>query len=401
MIRHLIKVIWNRRKRNLLSIIEIFFSFIVLFVALCFVVHHMKNFIKPLGFDPSNVWYATFNWKDDDYESKKKKTQLAFNLIKSDPNVKDVSLSQSLLFAPSAMSIGALKDAENESKSESFYTFDAGDDFNKIMDIKIVHGRWFDEREDVQSQNSLVLMENASEELFGKKNSVGKYAIYQDEKYEIIGIIQDIKYGGDFAGQRTGFFRRLSFRDKDFELFSGEAMLNRILFKVKKGTAVSLERELAQKLNMIDSDWSFKVNQLVSLRNSANQQSLVFPGILMIICLFLIFNVTLGFFGVFWYSIHQRKAEIGIRRAVGSSTSMVYKFILGEAFIVTVFGIVLATIIVIQFPILKVIPYFDASVYLFSYLLSIGFFILLTTACALYPGIIASKIDPAEALHYE
>ena len=54
MIRHLFKMIWNRKKSNFLLISEIFFSFLVLFAVLSLLVYYLNNYAKPLGFTPDN-----------------------------------------------------------------------------------------------------------------------------------------------------------------------------------------------------------------------------------------------------------------------------------------------------------------------------------------------------------
>ena len=56
MIRHLFKMVWNRKRTNFLITVEIFFSFLVLFAVVLFAVYYTDNYRRPLGFSYENVW---------------------------------------------------------------------------------------------------------------------------------------------------------------------------------------------------------------------------------------------------------------------------------------------------------------------------------------------------------
>ena len=51
MIRHLLKLAWNRKRQNALVMIEITISFIVLFTVVAFATLYANNYRRPLGFD--------------------------------------------------------------------------------------------------------------------------------------------------------------------------------------------------------------------------------------------------------------------------------------------------------------------------------------------------------------
>ena len=50
MIRHLFKLIWNRKRTNVLMMTEIFVSFLVLFAVLSLAVYMFDNWRRPIGF---------------------------------------------------------------------------------------------------------------------------------------------------------------------------------------------------------------------------------------------------------------------------------------------------------------------------------------------------------------
>ena len=56
MIRHLLKLVWNRKRSNALMILEICVSFLVVFVVATLGLFFLDNYRRPLGFEWKNVW---------------------------------------------------------------------------------------------------------------------------------------------------------------------------------------------------------------------------------------------------------------------------------------------------------------------------------------------------------
>ncbi len=50
MIRHLFKLIWNRKRTNVLMMTEIFVSFLVLFAVVALAVYMLDNWRRPIGY---------------------------------------------------------------------------------------------------------------------------------------------------------------------------------------------------------------------------------------------------------------------------------------------------------------------------------------------------------------
>ena len=189
--------------------------------------------------------------------------------------------------------------------------------------------------------------------------------------------------------------------DIEFARFSSEAMGSRILLKMRPNTSIEFEETLTKNLSNIAKNWQIKVNSLEAIKNSASLQSLIFPIIFAVVCGFLIINVGLGLFGVIWYNTNRRKAEIGLRRALGSTAQKIHGQIVGEALVLSTFALIFGSIFALQFPILGIIPFFNSGVYTIAYFISIALIYILTSICAMYPSKLASSMEPAEALHYE
>ena len=59
MIRHVFKLIWNRKRANALIMLELFVTFLILFALSGFGLNLYRLYDRPLGFDVANTWSVT------------------------------------------------------------------------------------------------------------------------------------------------------------------------------------------------------------------------------------------------------------------------------------------------------------------------------------------------------
>ena len=66
MIRHLLKIVWRRKRANTLVAIEIFFSFLVVFAVVTAAVALYAGWNRPLGFEWKDVWVVSISGQGGD-----------------------------------------------------------------------------------------------------------------------------------------------------------------------------------------------------------------------------------------------------------------------------------------------------------------------------------------------
>jgi putative ABC transport system permease protein len=114
--------------------------------------------------------------------------------------------------------------------------------------------------------------------------------------------------------------------------------------------------------------------------------------------------VGLGLTGVVWQSVTQRIREFGLRRAKGATINNVRAQVLSEIIIMTSLAVAAAVILLAQVPLLPLprdLTGIPASVFVASIVVSVAAIYVLTLACGWQPSRLATRIQPAEALHYE
>ena len=64
MTRHLFRLVWNRKRQNLLLAFEIFLSYLVLFAVVFLAVMGVANWQYPLGFSIERLWGVTLEYPE-------------------------------------------------------------------------------------------------------------------------------------------------------------------------------------------------------------------------------------------------------------------------------------------------------------------------------------------------
>ncbi len=119
------------------------------------------------------------------------------------------------------------------------------------------------------------------------------------------------------------------------------------------------------------------------------------------VAVFLMIMVGLGLIGVLWQNVTQRTREIGLRRATGAHRGQIRRQILGELWILTALGLALGVIVLVQLPLLDLVGFLPATVFWTGMGLAVVAIYTLATVSGVYPAWLATRIQPAEALHYE
>ncbi len=391
MVRHLFKLIWNRKKQNALLITEMFVSFLVMFGIFTMIVYYYKNYKQPMGFDYNNVWVVNFASPEN---ITRKDSMLLFketlkNNLHSMPQILEVSFTGSNVPFSMNTANGSVYYKGQAGVMTNFYN--AGEDFPKVLGIKMKEGRWYTKGDEGAKIPVAVITRKLEKDLFKGQPALGKVIGEENTKMKVIGVMEDIKDKGSYQDIEAGLYQPID--------SSSGMWVSTILLKVKPGTDAAFESRLFKTLsNAIGTN--VEIEHMDNKLATKNKLMMVPMIIALVVAGFLIINVALGLFGVLWYNINKRKGEIGLRRAVGASGRSVSGQLVGEALVLSTISVIIGCFFAFQFPLLNVFD-LEAGTYISAILLSTLFIYLLVLACAIYPGRQAAAIYPAVALHEE
>jgi putative ABC transport system permease protein len=269
----------------------------------------------------------------------------------------------------------------------------ADDTYQKVIGATLLEGRWFGKQDDGLVPRPIVINQTLKEKLFKNESAVNKVVNTDSDNAgeRIVGVVADFKDKGDFQTEEASFYRRI---DKT----NNRWYVSAILIKLRTQQGAEFEAKIHKALSRLMKGANIEIEYLSEKREVKNKLIVIPMAILLIVCSFLVLNVSLGLFGILWHNISRRKSEIGLRRAVGASGVVISRQFIMEAMVLTTLALILGFFFAVQFPLLNV---FDvaASVYLLSILLSVLFIYILVLICAFYPGRQAAGIYPAVALH--
>ena len=383
MIKQLFKIVWNRKRANFLIMLEVFISFLVVFSVMAFGVYFVDIYTYPLGFNYQDVWSVKISrgaYNAD--EDKAKQLEIAKQLMQSAkdfPEVESIAGISTNVFDNSESMSSFNYAGKKHQPSVNFVT----DDLVKVLDLKLLEGRWFSKEDDGETTTPVVINQKLSQELFANESAIGKIIDMESKTtlYKVVGVVLDFRDDTELVAPKSYMFIRNAVNNMPADSSKIDPMrirfVNNFAIKLRPGTTAAFEEKLARNFLSIAKDWSFNIQTLEDLRNKKIKSILSPVLAVAIVAVFLMIMVALGLSGVLWQNVTQRIKEIGLRRANGATRGKIYYQILGELLVITSIALTAGTIIVIQFPLLGFFDFVTAKVYVITILLSCGIIALL------------------------
>ncbi|MTW09386.1 FtsX-like permease family protein [Pseudoduganella eburnea] len=400
MLRHLLKLTWKRKTRNMLLSVEIMLAFVIVFAIAATGVRYWQLYHRPLGFQYQDVWAVQLQPPmDNRFARTEGAHDLFLRALQAMPQVEDAALTNFALFQDSSM-VSRFKapDGGRETRSNMVET---NDRFWYTLGMKLAAGRWPSAQDNGADAAPAVVNRRMAEELFPDRSPLGQLIVAESSdpknaaRFRIVGTIDDFRSHGEFMAPRPVVLFRQSSVD-------GNKTQMTLLVKMHPGTPRSFELDLQRQLKQVRNDWSYTINPLAELRTSQLAEKLVPLKILALVAVFLLAMVGFGLFGVLWQNTTRRIPEIGLRRAMGATAAGIARQIVTEQLLLSSVAMLVGLALLMQLPLTGLLG--DAlnwQVFSGAAALSMGVIYLLSLLCALYPGWRASRLHPAAALHHE
>jgi len=411
MIAHYLKLVWNRRRANGLILVEILVSFLVLCAVFGVVAYYAMNWFRPLGFDYRNVWTLEVDIPQatlDDREQTARALATSQRLLATmhdDPQVESAAPMPNTPYSGSMSRRGIrLKDGSMLQYLSSPTTPEGRD----VLRLELVAGRWLEPGDEALEFTPHVITQDMARRLFGRENPIGRTIDGFDDKGQpetvreswqvrrVVGVIRNYRKSGEFADMRYAAFHPQSMSDpvRSSEPWS-------YVLRVNPGTRAAFEERLLKALRAEAPEWTFGLRSLELERQRHIRDRLMplaFGGTL---AGFLILMVGMGLVGVLWQNVTRRTQELGLRRALGATASAVRNQIIGEIVVLTVIALFIGTVLFLQLPLLGVLSFVGVGVFVSAIVASSLVIVPFVIACGLYPGWLATQVEPAQALQYE
>jgi putative ABC transport system permease protein len=400
MIRHLLKLIWNRRRANLLLMVEVALSFLVLFAVSTLAAHALGNYRLPLGFSIDDVWSVTIRGEGDD------------EAAQAPPEVQETTrqLFAAVAQLPEVVAVAGTDAPPYQITHRGYITNDgvrfevaeATDTLPAVLGLELTAGHWFSKADDGADHGPVVINERLAGILFGAQNPIGR-EVQPDwapdgqtrTRRRVVGVIRDYRRDGETSSPQNYQFRRRSLDEP------GRWPPNHLLIKLRPGTPAAFEEKLVERMQSVARSFRFEVDAVSELRRRALDDQRQTYWVVGLVAGFLMLMVALGLTGVLWQNVTQRTKEIGLRRAKGATRAAIQRQILAELLVMTSLALGVGALIVAHVPMFDLIASVTSAAYLQGLLISVLAIYLLTLLCGWYPARLAARVPPALALHHE
>jgi len=399
-IRHLLKLMWHRKRANALILVEIFFSFLVVFAVTTLAVALALNARRPLGFDSANVWNVSIDMGQlAESEHAADQVETFAQVLAEAGRLGRVETAAGALWPPYSDDSRTEGLTGDPKRPQAMTEIDeVTDQFADVYRLDLVEGRWFEPADDGFDWTPVVLDRAAARALFGAADPVGQWLQADHSgrpRRRVVGVVSAFRQHGELSRPVPYMFERA-------RVGAGASRPPQSLsLRMAPGTTADYEQEVLRRLQATAPDWTFTVKPVAALRDTNLRLRVIPVTVVAVIAGFMMLMVALGLMGVLWQNVVQRTREIGLRRANGASRGAIHRQVVGELFLITTSAVVPGVALVAQLPILRLFGALPAGVFVAGLLTSLGILYALTTICALYPSWMAGRVQPAEALHWE
>jgi putative ABC transport system permease protein len=284
-----------------------------------------------------------------------------------------------------------------ESKFEFSYRKVVSTDYFRTLEIPLLAGRYFEDRDGPLSPCVLILDRAQATELFPNENPVGRQLILQEKPpavCRIVGIVENLRHWG------------IS-REPEYPLiYQNSAQTQLTAARLILRTSIAPEAiipDLRAALRTIDRDLPFydikTLDDYVASKYSRRTFPTVllsgFAGVALVLALFGVYSTTA-------YLIRCRVREIGIRMAVGARKVDIIRLFLSHGSRTAIAGIVIGLGAAYLMMRLLTSLLFETKA-TDPWTFSVVSFLLLAAAlsASLLPAYAASRIDPVRVLRLE
>lgn len=397
----------KRAFRNLLVAGEIALSLMLLIPSGLL----LESFVKLRGLDPGfradHVLYGMIqvsNTKYRDFDKRAAFFDQLLQRVRALPGVKLAGFTSALPltwrggtngFTPEGMALDprVIYDANNRVITPGYF---------EAMQIPLVRGRFFDERDGERTQPVAIVNETMAKMFWGNQDPIGKrfkLGAPEDKAapwLRIVGVVHDVhQMGLDSAPRQEMYFPYWQSRD-NWMWLSG-------LVVRTSGDPKRLAGAVRNAVWSIDRDQP--VDNVMTLDDLLDQEvtnrrlQMLLLGALAALALIL---ACLGIYGVLAYLVTQRTQEIGVRIALGANSSDIFQTVAGQGMRLAAMGIaagLLASLALSRA--LASFLYGVTAIDPLTYCGAIALFSTLALIACYIPAHRASKVDAMVALRYE
>ncbi|HEX8357608.1 MAG TPA: ABC transporter permease [Segetibacter sp.] len=282
--------------------------------------------------------------------------------------------------------------------------FGVTEDFNSVVTVSILYGRYITETEFNQGAPVILLGYTNAENLFGSaERALGHEVKYKSKSFKVAGVIK--KQGQSFVGGWQ-FDEAVIFPYKVMAgMFNVQESSPKLLVKGRANVpSVALLDELrgimrsVHRLSPRQED-DFALNDINMFSEKTDQ---MFGSINMAGWFIAGLSLIVGTFGIaniMFVTVRERTSQIGLKKAIGAKSSIILtEFLLESSFLSLLGGLLGLLLVFILTKALSAVMPFPISISMNTLTLAISICLVVGILAGIIPASVAAKMNPVAAI---
>ncbi len=281
-------------------------------------------------------------------------------------------------------------------------TTGVAENYLDIRQWKLTAGEFFTDQ-DVRSGNKVaVLGKTVAKELFGINNPVGKTIRIKKLPFKVLGVVDEKGKSPDGRDQDDTILAPITtVQRKIMGKTNYAALLMSAVSKERMSAASSQVRSILRQRHRLQEheEDDFTLFTQDDISQATDAAGAVLNILLLVIASIALLVGGIGIMNIMLVTVTERTKEIGIRMALGATTtSILNQFILEAITICLIGGLMGATIGIAIAKIVGIALQWPIFISKLSLLISLGSSVFIGLFFGYYPAYKASRLDPVEAL---
>lgn len=373
MIRHILKILWNERKQNLVIILEIALIALILWVVVDIAFCKLRNYYSPTGFDIEHV-YRVQLWEimpngeeyieDLSTVDKVEALQNIKHQLSKVSGVETASISFSARPGSSGSVSGSIITRQGNTSDEPCLMRMVSPEFLEVYRYQPIGITLQQAMESLSKPGNVLITRDAEQIVLPDGGTLVGDTIFEDESLAkvsgvIAGLVEPIRYS-HFHPAKPSSIMGLSPEYLGNFLEMGLLDLVELCIRVEPEAMKGFRNQFIEEVgpSLSAGNYRFGTLQYVPDLFKGHKELLKNDFLTQVqLAVFLLVNVLLGVVGVFWFRVVKRRCQIGLRISFGATPmGAQWQFMLEGALMLLVSMVLAALVmaVVFQFEILDV-----------------------------------------------
>jgi len=360
------------------------FALSVFLIISTIVIYKQLSYVqnKELGMDTEDIMLIVLRG-----DSKEKFTVFKTEL-QQNPNITNITRASHLPFMIGSNGGGFEWEGKNPEDDVLIGFGYTGTDYIETLNMKLSSGRYY--KQNIQTDSAAIVINQKAAKIFDMKEPVGQWLKSGDDKYKIIGMVEDFH------------FLPMQYSIDPLILFYNPEICRYMYIKIASANKEQTIEYVQKTWGEINTGYPFKYEFLDDVYKDYYTDEARLTKIIGYFALLAIFISCLGLFGLAAFMAEQRTKEIGIRKVLGASVSGVISLVAKDF----MKWVIIANIIAYPFAWLAMDHWLNgyvyhtklsADIFFYAFILSVAIAVITIS----YQSIKSAIRNPVTSIKYE